>query len=282
MKKVLLLGMIVLPWILAAQSPWARNKAGFYVQTGYNFIPSYATLFGTDGEDIVLDRKVSERQIQLYGEYGVTKKNTLILALPFVFNERGASNPASPFHFAQEDSGRISGLGNVSMALRHQFLHGKIALAGTLRVGFPAGKAYKPLVDLRTGYGALTIQPMVSIGKGFRKTYGFLYGGYGYRSNHYSHFLNFGAEAGLHRGKFWLIGFSELVYSLENGSRVIPALDVLTGLYSNDQGWLSVGTKAIWEINRFLGISVSGAGAVWAQHVPKSPGIGAAIFFKWD
>ena len=282
MKKGLCFLLLALPCILLAQSPWARNKAGFYAQAGYNFIPTYATLFGADGTEIVLDHEVSERQIQLYGEYGVTKKSTIICSLPIVFNARGASNPASPFLYAVEDSGSIAGLGNVTVALRHQFLHGKVALAGTLRVGFPAGAPYQPSTDLRTGYDAFTLLPMVNVGMGFRKSYGFLYGGYGYRSNQYSHFLQFGIETGKQVGKFWLIGFSDMVYSLENGSRALAGIDVLTGLYSNDQGWVSLGAKAIWEMNRFVGISLSGAGAIWARHVPKSPGIGAAVYFKWD
>ena len=276
------LAALLLSCSLAAQSPWARSKAGFYAQAGFYYIPTYGTLFGAGGEDIVLDHEVSERQIQLYGEYGVTKKTTLIVSLPVVFNERGASNPASPYMFAVEDSGSISGLGNSTIALRHQFLSGEFALAGALKVGLPAGTSYKPATDLSTGYDAITIQPMISIGKGFQKSYGFLYGSYGYRSNDYSHFLNFGAEGGFHLGKIWLVGFSELVYSLENGERKLATLDALTGLYANDQGWLSIGVKAIWEINRFVGLSVSGAGAAWAQNVPKSPGLGVAAYFKWE
>lgn len=284
MTKRFLMGFlaICISFSMMAQSPWARKKAGLYAQAGYYFIPAYGDLFGSNGKDIILDRKVSERQFQLYGEYGVTNKTTFVLSLPIVWNERGESNPDSPYLFAEEYTGSIAGLGNTTLAVRHQFLSSKVALAGTLKVGLPAGVAYKPQTDLRTGYGAVTVQPMVSAGMGFRKTYGFLYGSYGYRSNDYSHFLNFGAETGIHIGKFWLIGFSDFVYSLENGDKPLPALDVLTGLYVNNQGWLSIGAKAIWAVNRFVGITVSGTGAVWAQNVPKSPGVGASVYFKWD
>jgi hypothetical protein len=281
-KIICVLAALFLSLGLSGQSPWARNKAGIYAQASYNFIPTYTTLFGAGGDDIVLDREVSERQVQFYGEYGLTKKTTLLLSLPVVFNERGASNPDSPLMFAQEDTGSIAGLGNTMFAVRHQFLSGKIALAGTLRVGLPAGTAYKPSTDLRTGYDAITIQPMVSAGMGFGKSYGFLYGSYGYRGKDYSHFLNFGAEAGVRLWKFWLVGFSDFVMPLENGSRPLPGIDVLTGLYVNNQGWLSIGVKAIWEINSFVGVTVSGAGAVWAQNAPISPGIGAGVYFKWD
>lgn len=277
MMRNCILVLFLLPCLASAQSPWARNKAGFYAQAGFNFIPTYSTLFGRNGQDITLKYPVSERQLQFYGEYGITAKTTLVLSMPVVFTQRGDDDPNLPF----EETGWLSGIGNYNLALRHQFLRGKIALAGTLRVGFPSDRQY-PDAGLRLGYNALTLEPMLSVGKGFRKTYGFLYGSYGYRGINYSHFLRFGGEAGVHLGKFWLIGFSELVYSLENGSLGTPDYQRLTGLYINDQGWWSLGAKAIWQINRFVGINASYAGAAWAQLVPKSPGISAAFFVKWD
>lgn len=266
---------------LAAQSPWSRSKAGFFVQASWQTIPTYNTLFGPEGKDIILERAVSERAVQCYAEYGLSRKTTLIGSLPYVFNRRGASNPESPFVYAREDSGSIAGIGNTSLALRHQFLSGKLALAGTLKAGFPALTRYKS-PGLRTGYNALTILPMVNAGMGFEHLYWFAYGGYGYRSSGYSHFINAGAEIGLHFAQFWIVGFSDTVYPLENGSVTLPHQRVLTGLYVNDQGWVSIGFKAIWEINRFAGLNLSYAGAAWAQNVPKSPGISLGAYFKWE
>lgn len=281
MKKHLLFALVLFSFSLAAQSPWPRSKAGFFVQASWNFIPEYNTLFGKQGKDITLERNVSEHSVQCYGEYGLTRKTTLSASLPWVFNQRGDSNPNGPYFFEREDSGSIAGLGNVTLALRHQFISGKIALAGTLKVGLPAATAYR-YPGLRTGYNALTVTPMISAGMGLGQLYWYSYAGYGYRSNHYSHFLNFGGELGMQIGKVWLSGFSETIYPLGNGSRTLPTPDVLTGLYVNDQGWVSVGIKVLWEINRFWGIHFSGAGAAWAQNVPKSPGIGLGAYFKWD
>ena len=270
------------PTMLTAQSPWARSKAGFYAQAAWQSISSYSTLFGdTNDKDHVLARSVSENSFQLYGEYGVTKRTTVTAALPFVFNRRDCLNPESPLAFEQIDSGSVAGLGNINLALRHQFLNGKIALAGTLRVGLPTSK-YQETTGLRTGYNALTVLPTLSVGMGLGKAYWFAYGGYGYRSNDYSHFANAGVEGGYRVWKIWLIGFSELVAPLENGSRPLPPPDLLTGLYVNDQGWLSIGVKSIFEINRFWGLNLSAAGATWGQNVPKRPAFSLGAYFKWD
>lgn len=263
-----------------AQSPWARAKGGGYAQVSWNFIPTYTNLFGEDGNDIVLAREVSERSLQLYGEYGLGKKTTLMLALPYVWNERGEVNPESKL-VNIGPGGEISGLGNTTIGLKHQFLSGKLAMAGNLRVQLPASATYQPENDLRTGYDAMTIIPSVSAGMGFGITYWYAYGGYGYRTNDYTHFVTFGGEAGLKVGKVWVAAFTESIIPMENGS-VQPAKEPFyTGLFVDNQGWVSYGLKASWAIRPSLGINFSGAGAAWAQNVPKSPGVGLGIWYRW-
>ncbi|MBL7828897.1 MAG: hypothetical protein JNJ57_19840 [Saprospiraceae bacterium] len=275
-----LLLICLFPLVVQAQSPWARSKSDAFVQVAYHFIPTYGTLFGKGGEDIILDRLVSERQIQLYGEIGLTKKTTMFVAAPFVLNERGDKNPDSPYAFTGEYNSQIRGVGNVQLAVRHQFLSKKVALAGTLKIGLPSGDTRLNAEDLKIGYPAWTIQPMVSAGMGLGVVYGFVYGSYGYRSNDYSHFVNSGVEAGVKLGPVWLIGFSDIVLPLENGARELPEIQHLTGLYVNDQGWVSVGAKVLWEITPHFGVNLSFAGAAWAQNVPKSPGIGTGVYCK--
>ncbi len=283
MRKFLFTLCVIAAWAgkTDAQSPWARNKAGFYAQLGYHTIPTYTDLFGSGGSDISMIREVSEQTLQFYGEYGLGRQTTVVANLPYRFNSRGARNPDNPYMFVQEDTGSISGLGNASLAIRHQFLSGKLALAGQVRFDFPSNKSI-PFAGLRTGFDAATILPSISAGMGLGRAYWFAYGGYAVRTNDYSHYASAGAEAGWKLGPVWLVGFSDVVVSLKNGDQKVTPLDALTGLYVNDQGWLSIGVKGIWEINRFVGLVVSGAGVVWAQYVPKSPGLSAAVYFKWD
>lgn len=282
MRRFLLFVFCISQFHLSAQSPWARSKAGLYAQAAWQFIPTYSTLFGENNTDNALVREVSENAFQLYGEYGVSRRTTLTASLPLVFNRRGSLNPAFPYVYARVDSGTIFGLGNTQLAVRYQFSASKVAFAGTMRLGLPATQ-YQVNTGLRTGYDALTVLPMLSVGMGFGKAYWFAYGGYGFRTNHYSQFVNVGVEGGFHFWKIWLMGVSEYVGSMKNGSKSqSPLSDVYTGLYVNDQGWLSIGLKSIVEFNRFWGLNLSGTGAAWGQNVPESPAFSIGTYFKWD
>ncbi len=281
MKRLLL----SLLWLLAiasgeAQSPWARPANGGYVQVGYHTIPAYSRLFGRGGSDLPLVRYVTERTLQLYGEYGLDARTTAIVSLPWRVHERGARTPELPLYIFPTDAGQISGLGNISLALRRQFFSGPFVLGGTLRLDLPS-VSHLANAGLRTGFNAFTVQPSLSVGRGMGRAYWFAYTGLAFRTNDYNHYLNTGAEAGFAVGPLWLITFVDIVLPFENDARPLQPVHTRTGLYENNQGWLSPGLKALWLVTPRWGVVVSGAGAFWAQYVPKSPGVSAAVFYRW-
>lgn len=262
---------------LPAQSPWVRSRAGAYLQAAWHFIPAYKSIFDANGDDRPLQRKLSENTFQIYGEYGFSKRLTGVVNLPFRYVIAGKTTQLS----MQTASGYVANLGNISVALRYNILQKSIPLSFSLRLDAPAN-AYNAPTGLRTGYNAFTVMPMLSAGMGFGRAYTFAYAGYAYRNNGYSHYINAGAEGGLKIGRFWIIAFSEWIYSLENGQITLPANNLETSLFVNDQGYLSVGFKGIYAINRFLGVVLSTAGVVQAYNLPQSPGIGLGLYFKWD
>ncbi len=273
--------VLFFPFSVQAQSPWPRSKAGFYVQAAWNFIPAYDEVF--EGKNVatpLLDREVAEHSFQLYGEYGLTRRTTLVAAVPVRFLRSGDFIPSN-YGIPETREGNLTGLGNVSLGVRQAICEGLLRLTGTLRVDLPTQR-YDDATGLRTGYNAWTVLPLLGTGMGRRRAYWFVYGGYGLRSNDYSHFLNGGAEAGWHLKKLWLIGFSEVVYALENGNIQLPLHNRIKSLYVNNQGYWSLGLKTIFELNRFWGITASAAGAGWGQYVPKRPGFGLGTYFKWD
>lgn len=264
---------------LRAQSPWTRRDAGFYTQLAWHSIPAYTSIFGVDGQGRVLDRALNESTLQWYGEYGLSDQTTLVASIPYQFMKAGAFQNNGLF--PQTAEGNFQALGNVSIAFRQQLWNKGVQVAGTFRFDLPVNQ-YDPPTGLRTGYNAFTILPMISAGKGFGKFYTFAFAGYGLRTDGYSDFAQAGLEGGAKIGPVWLVLFTELIRPFENGNVDLPYRNELTALYIDNQGWWSYGLKGIWEINRFWGVFASGAGAGWAQNVPKNPGLSAGVFFKWE
>lgn len=272
-------------WLLAiasgwSQSPWVRPVSSGYVQVGYHTIPAYSQIFGGGGSDLPLVRYVTERTLQLYGEYGLDARTTAVVSLPWRMHERGARTPELPLYIVPTETGQISGFGNISLALRRQLLSGPLVLGGTLRLDLPS-VSNQPGTGLRTGFNAFTVLPTLSMGQGGKRLYWFAYSGFAFRTNNYSHYLNTGAEGGLAVGPLWFIAFLDVVLPFENGDRPLQPVRTRTGLYENNQGWLSPGLKALWQVTPRWGIVASGASAFWAQYVPQSPGVSAAVFYRW-
>jgi hypothetical protein len=265
---------------LIAQSPFVRSQAGFYVQAGWHTVPTVNTLFGDDGSDRVLSHRVGEQTCQLYGEYGINRKTTLSVVLPLRSVLVKPNEVPLPLPVTQ-NLVRHTRLGNTSLGIKRQLYSGWLQVTANLRIDAPAG-APKTGTALRTGYEAWTFVPSVSVGQGYRRTFWYAYGGWGYRTNNYSMFADAGVEGGVHFGPIWLIGFSQVLLSNRDGQRQDEPGYLYTGLSVDRQSWVSVGLKGIWQINRFTGLVVSAAGAPYARNVPKSPGLGVAVYFRWE
>jgi hypothetical protein len=134
------------------QSPWVRPAAGAYVQLGYHTIPTYSRLFGKGGEDLPLVRYVAENTLQLYGEYGLGERTTAVVSLPFRLHQRGARTPEQPLFILPTQPGRISGVGNLSLACAAA-VERPLALSVTLRLDLPSTPE-QPTTGLRTGFNA--------------------------------------------------------------------------------------------------------------------------------
>ncbi len=280
---IALLLLSCFPVVACAQSPWVRSRAGFYAQAAWQFIPAYAAVYPDNNVSgtVPLHRKISEGTFQLYGEYGLTRRATLTIALPLRFLRAGQTivNPL-PNGYA---AGTLVGLGNVSLSLRRTLYTGKITLAGTVRLDAPTN-SNDAETGLRTGYNAFTVVPMLNAGRGFRHAYVFAYAGYGMRTHAYNDFLHAGIEGGWHFKKWWLTGFSELNLPLKNtgDGPILPGANSFTRLYVHNQGYLSIGFKSQVELHRFYGVALSAAGAAWGRNVPAQPAYSAGLYFKWE
>lgn len=277
----------LLPWLclpllfagkLAAQSPWTQSKAGFFVQAAWQFIPTYDALFDPDAPNGRRDlpRSISEHTLQLYGEYGINAKTTVVLALPFRYVRAGA-----PTGKAQADypGGWLASLGNTSLAVRRSFGGPKWAFSGQLRVDAPA-VSENFQVGLLSGFRGATLLGTLSVGRGYGNLYWFAYGGFGVRESFDRELSQAGFETGIKWRKSWLIAFTEHFWSY--GPEDAPGANRSTGLFLLNQSYWSYGLKTVLAFNRFTGATLSGAGAFRGKNVARQYAFSLGAYFKWD
>jgi len=266
--------------VVAAQSPWVRSKAGAYAQLAFQSIPRYGYIYDANGNEKILEQSVTEQAFQLYGEYGLTKRTTGIIALPFrsILADRNPDFPGTPQYRSDYF---ILRPGNITLSVRHQLRNQKLPITLTMRVDLPSW-ASRPETGLRAGFKAVTLLPMLSTGKGYEKAYWFGYGGYALRTNHYSDFALLGIEAGRRMGRFWIIAYSEMQISMKNRTRLEPESFQRSNLYVNNQGHWSLGLKSVIKMNRFWGFILGGAGVLDARLLPNKPQFHLGAYFNWE
>lgn len=267
---------------LSAQSPWAQGKGGGYAQVAFQTIPEYSQFFGAEASDTITSiRPYTDAGFQLYGEYGIFNNTTLVLNVPFKMLSSGA--PTDGNTLAPGSEGTYSGLGNLALAVKQQLLNDPLALGVSVEAEFPTS-SYDETTGLRTGYDALSIKPMVSVGMGRSKFYAYARAGMALRGNDYSnHFLG-GVEAGYQFfNRLWIMLDADAYISQENGTYAAPFPNDKTLFYVNDQEWVAFSAKMLLNITEKLGVTASSTiGIIDAQYVPRSPHLSVGVFYDWN
>ena len=86
MKTIAKLIILILSISGYSQSPWTQEKGKFYTQLSFTSIAGYSSLFGDP--DYNTERELSDRTLQLFGEYGLSDKTALLLSVPFKMIEK--------------------------------------------------------------------------------------------------------------------------------------------------------------------------------------------------
>lgn len=266
--------------LLTAQSPWTQGKAGFYVRASWQSIPEYSTIYDktVENDKKSLERRLQEHTFLLYGEYGFNRKTTALIEIPYRFARSGAAvNNAS----TQLQAGALHSFSNIGLALRQNFSSKKLAFTGQVRVDLPGGQIDQR-TGLSTGFDALSLTALLSLGRHDGRAYWFVYGGGGGRGIPENHFLRAGGEAGFKIKKHWLIGFGDLVLNTGSGVYFVPPANEKTGLYLPDQSYWMLGGKGIFAFNRFFGAHLSVARPLGGDLIFRQTVFAAGLYFKWD
>ena len=280
MKQLITLLLLLFTASNFAQSPWTKKKNEGYVQASFTSISNYSTIFGNP--DYSLLGKASDNTIQLYGEYGISDKTTLIVNLPFkliTFND--FENPAIDCSGDCSEDYSKSSFGNIQLGLKHNFYKKDWILSGQLSIEANTG-TFDVTSGLRTGYDAWTFTPLFLAGKSFSNSYLQSFVGFDVRTNNYSSNFKIGGEYG---GKIiknlWLIGFIDIVKSLNNGDIALPPSNILTATYINNQEYGAFGAKFIYEFSNKFGLNAGFGGAFFGNNVAKAPALSFGLYQKF-
>ena len=262
-----------------SQSAWVKTKGKLYTQLSYNTIPNYSTIFNQKGTELSTSRLINDQTIQLYAEYGLSAKTTLITAIPFKRLTTSSTVAETTFPLTIKE-GEMNTLGNVSFAVRHKIPHKKYAIATQLQVNFPTA-AYNANTGLRSGIDAYSLMPSVSLGKGknnlfFQSSFGLIF-----RTNKYSNGLFFNLEGGKKFYKqLWVIPFINIVDSFADGNIQEPINNFETFLNLDKAQYGGFGIKLIEEIKPNFGVTAAVGGAFFAHLEAKQLSLNVGLYYK--
>lgn len=275
MKNLYTIIALLSSGILFAQSPWTQEKGKFYSQLSFSTISNYDEVFGDP--EYNTDREVTDNTLQLYGEYGLTSKTTLLLNLPVKLISTGDAVNGNAF--ITEDS--KTAFGNIAFGVKHQFYKKKWIVSGQLNVEANTG-TFESASGIRTGQDAWTFTPTINIGRSFDQFYIQAFTGIDVKTNNYSNNFKIGGEIGTKvHSKIWLIGFLDIVNSFNDGDVAIPLNNAATALYVNNQEYTAFGLKAIGEINQSFGGVLSFGGAFSGNNVAKQAALTVGVYHKF-
>lgn len=267
---------------LVAQGPWSPGKGHGYAQLLYNTVPAYTTIFAGDQGNRALERQLTETDVILYSEFGISQKLTLGTTIPLISVSSGIANPQLESE-PTLPAGDLTSLGNISLQGKYNLLNKTWNVSFITQLDLPTSSRTLES-GLSTGVDAFTFQPKISAGKS--SVNGFFYGflGYGIRTNNHNDFVNFGVEAGFNAGeKFSLIINVNRWQNLDNGD---PSVDspqnIITGFYTSFQEYTGYLLKLFFkDIYKGFGGFASLGGGGGANSVASSPALSLGVFYKW-
>ena len=277
MKKLLLLPIFLFTITLFSQGAWTKSKNETYLQLSYFNIAGYSNIYGSP--DYRTEREITDNTLQLFGEYGLSEKTTLLLSLPIKMIKTGdvVLDGVTPI----TAEGSKTTFGNLTFGVKHQLYNKKWVISGQFNIEANTGTFY-PELGLRSGYDTWTLAPKLNIGRGFGRFFVQGTTGVDIRFNGYSSNFDFGMEVGAKPVKpLWLIAFFDVSTSFKNGDVQLPTSNLLTALYVNDQEYTAYGLKAIVEITEKFGALANYTSAISGNNVPKRAVYGAGLYHKF-
>lgn len=282
MKKLFLLFMIILPFLVSAGA-WNKKKGSGYAQISYTFLTYNRLLQGSD-KPFGLKHTIFDQTIQFYEEYGISDRFNLIINIPYKLVSSGSGIrdvENDPYVQDTLQSGSMNGFSNLSFGTRMTILEKKFVLAAKVMVMNEMFQ-YQPNTGLRIGYEAWFVTPSLLAGRGWDRR--FIQGEAGIQLNSGEYAYNF-------------IGNFEYGYKLGNKKSILmfrldakvpitkgtydEGTSVQTGLFRDNSSYISPGIKfsRLFRENWYLNLAAYGA--FFSENEGANATLNAGIAYEW-
>ncbi|WP_298532253.1 hypothetical protein [uncultured Algibacter sp.] len=276
MKNFITSFVILFSFNVFAQGAWTQKKGEAYTQLSFSSIGKYNSIYGNPNYST--EREITDNTIQLYGEYGLNDKTTLILNIPLKLIETGnLVSTTTPLTVATSNTN----LGNIELGIKRRFYNQKWIISGQFNLEANSG-SFDNASGIRTGIDAWSLTPTINAGRSFKWFYAQAFTGVALRTNNYSSSFKIGGEIGVRPiNRIMIIGLIDIVKSFENGDVILPATNLLTGLYVNDQEYAAYSLKFVGEITKKLGVNVGIGGAFSGNNVARRQALTFGAYHKF-
>jgi hypothetical protein len=280
-KKMIFSGllMLVAAFSVHAQGGWTRQKNAAFLKLDYSLLA--ATKYYNPLGNPLTTNKFQQSTFQLYSEYGVTDKFTVVAALPLLKLNRF------------ETTETVAGIGDFKLEAKYRLTSNKFPVSVSVAPELPTGRKNAfaknldnpaDFINLPTGDGELNIYTTLAASKSFGKWYSSAFGAYNFRTKYegksFRDLYQFGAELGVNPIKsLWLNTKLRAQWSV--GDSEHPDLGFVRG---DATTYTLFSTEAFYKFNPHYGVSLTYlSGGNWIapfQNIYVAPYFSVGVIYE--
>ncbi len=257
---------------------WTLEKNELYVNLSFSN-SEYNKAYDSTGEITELPVSISDITIQLFAQYGLSKKITLQLKVPYkMLTSEGDLDIFNSVDGNYLETGSLNYFGNIEAGALYKFIEDKPMVSLSFFVETNT-MDYNYLTGLQTGFNSFGFKPGAGVGWGFNKSWFSYYLGGDIRTNNYSSAILSNLELG-YKPVPYLYAAADLFVkrSLKAGGDC-DCNNTYTALYLNDQDYIAYALKAGF-IFKDWGLNLSYNGAFSAANLPAEGILTVGVQYK--
>lgn len=276
--KVLLIAALFVVQTGFSQA-WLKKAGEGYAQIGFSTLTGKSIYNGTE-EELGLNRTLVDNTIQLYGEYAVSDKFTVITSIPYKLISTGEEVLEGGYLTDTLPAGSKNGLGNITLSGVYGLKQmGSVVASLELKTTLFTSSVDENL-GIRTGYQAWGIAPTIHLGRG-GKYFTSLDLGTNFRTNGYSTQIQSQFQVGRQfKDKIYAILLFGLQASLEDGDAA-DGNSRHTGLYTNDISYFYPALKFGYALTDNINAWAFMGGGLWGVDVIRAPSFSFSLSYEW-